>query len=100
MLYTSVYVCHPELENLKKNNWKLSQDNKSISRELVFKDFNKAFGFMTQVALQSERFNHHPEWFNVYNKVKITWSTHDLDGLSHHDLQMAQFCDEIYFKFN
>lgn len=101
MVYISVDISDPELENLKtKNNWKLSENNKSIKKEFIFKDFSAAFAFMTQIALKSEKLNHHPEWFNVYNKLQITWSTHELQGLSNQDLQMAQYCDEIYFKFN
>ena len=100
MVYISVDISDPELENLMKNDWKLSENNKKIRKEFIFKDFITTFAFMTQIALQSEKLNHHPEWFNVYNKVQITWSTHELDGLSRQDLQMAQYCDEFYFNFN
>ena len=100
MVYISVDISDLELENLMKNDWKLSENNKTIAKEFIFKDFITTFAFMTQIALQSEKLNHHPEWFNVYNKVQITWSTHELDGLSRQDLQMAQYCDEFYFKFN
>lgn len=100
MVYISVDISDPELENLMKNDWKLSENNKKIRKEFIFKDFITTFAFMTQIALQSEKLNHHPEWFNVYNKVQITWSTHELDGLSRQDLQMAQYCDKFYFKFN
>ncbi|XP_035998741.1 pterin-4-alpha-carbinolamine dehydratase 2 isoform X2 [Fundulus heteroclitus] len=54
-----------------------------------------AFGFMSRVALQAEKMNHHPEWFNVYNKVQITLSTHDCGGLSKRDIKMAKFIDKI-----
>ena len=100
MVYISVDISDLELENLMKNDWKLSENNKKIRKEFIFKDFITTFAFMTQIALQSEKLNHHPEWFNVYNKVQITWSTHELDGLSRQDLQMAQYCDEFYFNFN
>lgn len=53
----------------------------------------QAFGFMTQVALKSEKMNHHPEWFNVYNKVQVTLSTHDVSGLSLNDVNLALFLD-------
>ena len=59
-----------------------------------FKNFVQAFGFMTKVAIEAEKINHHPEWFNVYNKVQVTLSTHDLNGLSTYDVQMAQFMDK------
>ncbi|XP_039341296.1 pterin-4-alpha-carbinolamine dehydratase 2 isoform X2 [Mauremys reevesii] len=55
---------------------------------------NKAFGFMTRVALQAEKMNHHPEWFNVYNKVQITLISHDCGGLTKRDVKLAQFIDK------
>ncbi|CAG5871401.1 unnamed protein product [Menidia menidia] len=55
----------------------------------------EAFGFMSRVALQAEKMNHHPEWFNVYNKVQITLTTHDCGGLSKRDIKMAKFIDKI-----
>ena len=64
-------------------------DQQSISRELVFRDFNEAFGFMSRVALLAESRNHHPNWSNVYNRVSITLSTHDLGGLSDLDIELA-----------
>ncbi|XP_076848224.1 pterin-4-alpha-carbinolamine dehydratase-like [Brachyhypopomus gauderio] len=67
----------------------------AIYKEFVFKDFNQAFGFMSRVALQAEKMDHHPEWFNVYNKVQITLSTHDCGGLSQHDITLATFIDQV-----
>lgn len=67
-----------------------------ISREYVFKDFRAAFGFMTQVALMAERKCHHPEWSNVYNKVHITLTTHDLGGISKDDMHLARFADQVH----
>ncbi|XP_067319792.1 pterin-4-alpha-carbinolamine dehydratase 2 isoform X2 [Anolis sagrei] len=55
----------------------------------------KAFGFMTRIALQAEKMNHHPEWFNVYNKVQITLISHDCGGLSKRDVKLAQFIDKV-----
>ncbi|XP_040200691.1 pterin-4-alpha-carbinolamine dehydratase 2 isoform X3 [Rana temporaria] len=55
---------------------------------------NKAFGFMTRVALQAEKMNHHPEWFNVYNKVQITLTTHDCGKLTKKDVKLAQFIEK------
>lgn len=65
----------------------------AIQKEFLFKDFNQAFGFMTRVALKAEKMDHHPEWFNVYNKVQITLSTHDCSGLSDNDVQLANFIE-------
>ncbi len=70
-----------------------------ITRELSFDDFTQAFAFMTQVALHAEANNHHPEWFNVYNRVKITLTTHDADGLSLRDTTLAHTIDSIYQQF-
>ncbi len=74
--------------------WAMDASGSAISREYVFADFVQAFGFMTQVALAAERANHHPEWRNVYNRVHITWTTHDAGGLTANDMAMAKFCDE------
>ncbi|MDM0026732.1 4a-hydroxytetrahydrobiopterin dehydratase [Variovorax saccharolyticus] len=67
-----------------------------IKRELVFADFAQAFGFMTQLALAAEKRNHHPEWFNVYNRVDITLTTHDVDGISMRDIEMARLAERIH----
>ena len=66
-----------------------------MTRTLVFADFAQAFGFMAQVALIAERRNHHPEWFNVYNRVDITLTTHDVQGLSQRDLDLARAIDAV-----
>ncbi len=60
-----------------------------LHREFLFSDFSEAFGFMSRVALAAERMNHHPEWFNVWNRVSVDLSTHDLGGLSTWDLELA-----------
>lgn len=70
--------------------WSLRADGKAIEREFRFGDFNEAFGFMTRVALLADKVDHHPEWFNVYNRVEITLTTHDADGLSQRDADMAR----------
>lgn len=75
--------------------WELNENKKNISKEFVFKDFNEAWGFMSRIALKAENINHHPEWFNVYNKVQITLSTHDVDGLSDLDIDLANFINNL-----
>jgi 4a-hydroxytetrahydrobiopterin dehydratase len=75
-------------------SWRLDAQGKGIQRTLVFADFNQAFAFMTQVALVAEKQDHHPEWFNVYNRVEIRLSTHDAQGLTDRDFRLAQFIDE------
>jgi 4a-hydroxytetrahydrobiopterin dehydratase len=66
----------------------------AIVRTFRFKDFNEAFGFMTRVAIMADKLDHHPEWFNVYNRVEVVLTTHDADGVTELDVRMAQFMDE------
>jgi 4a-hydroxytetrahydrobiopterin dehydratase len=74
--------------------WQLSTERGGlIHRDFVFADFIQAFAFMTQVALMAEQRNHHPEWSNVYNRVSITLTTHDVGGLSTQDIALAQAID-------
>lgn len=81
------------LTPLKSTGWTVQSNRDAIYKEFTFGDFNEAFGFMTKVALQAEKMNHHPEWFNVYNKVNITLSSHDVNGLSRRDVKLATFID-------
>jgi 4a-hydroxytetrahydrobiopterin dehydratase len=74
-------------------DWTLVEGRDAISRTFRFADFNEAFGFMTRVALLADKMDHHPEWFNVYNRVEVTLSTHDADGLTELDLRLARFMD-------
>jgi 4a-hydroxytetrahydrobiopterin dehydratase len=81
-------------ENLSSvKDWALEAS--SIHKEFKFKSFIGAFGFMTQVALEAEKLNHHPEWKNTYNKVSITLSTHDAGGLTELDFKLAKLIDKI-----
>ncbi|XP_015171188.1 PREDICTED: pterin-4-alpha-carbinolamine dehydratase isoform X1 [Polistes dominula] len=83
------------LSPLLKSGWTVQAERDAIYKEFVFKNFNEAFGFMSRVALQSEKMNHHPEWFNVYNKVNMTLSTHDVNGLSQKDVDLATFVENV-----
>lgn len=65
----------------------------AIYKEFLFKDFNQAFGFMTHIALLADKMDHHPEWFNVYNKVQVTLATHDCGGLSMRDVKLGTFIE-------
>lgn len=76
--------------------WTLDAQAGAITREFVLADFMHAFAFMTQIAIAAEKHNHHPEWSNVYNKVRITWTTHDVQGLSSNDIAMARYCDQAF----
>ncbi|XP_027039448.1 pterin-4-alpha-carbinolamine dehydratase-like [Pocillopora damicornis] len=83
------------LSPLLKFGWTEVEGRDAIYKEFIFKDFNQAFGFMTRVGLQAEKMDHHPEWFNVYNKVQITLSTHDCGGLSEKDVKLANFIETV-----
>jgi 4a-hydroxytetrahydrobiopterin dehydratase len=78
------------LDPLFAAGWVLESDRDAITKTFTFRNFVEAFGFMTRVALWAEKLNHHPEWFNVYRKVTITLTTHDVDGLSELDVMLAQ----------
>jgi len=73
--------------------WHFDAQRHAIRRCLRFADFNAAFGFMTRMALEAERRNHHPEWFNVYNRVDIVFTTHDAGGLTERDIDFARWVD-------
>ena len=75
--------------------WKLVEGRDAITRTFRFKDFSEAWGFMARVALLAEAQDHHPEWFNVWNRVEITLSTHDAGGLSARDVRLAQAIDRL-----
>ncbi|MEZ5605554.1 MAG: 4a-hydroxytetrahydrobiopterin dehydratase [Burkholderiaceae bacterium] len=66
-----------------------------IAREYKFHDFAQAFGFMSQIAVIAESRNHHPEWFNVYNRVQVTLTTHDAGGLTMKDIELARTMDRV-----
>ena len=75
--------------------WKLVEGRDAITRSFRFKDFSEAWGFMARVALLAEAQDHHPEWFNVWNRVEITLSTHDAGGLSARDVRLAKAIDGL-----
>jgi len=94
-------VCKINLSNAlsELNNWNSTLDERdAITKEFKFEDFKSTFAFMTSVALKAEEIGHHPEWFNVYNKVIITLTTHDVKGLSDKDVILGQFIDNQYEK--
>jgi 4a-hydroxytetrahydrobiopterin dehydratase len=79
------------LKTLSK--WKAVKGRDAITRSFKFENFNEAFGFMTRAALLADKMDHHPEWFNVYNKVDVTLSTHDAGGVTQNDIDMATAMD-------
>ena len=77
-------------------DWKpLDGERDAIVRTFTFKDSNAAFAFMTRVAIQADKLDHHPEWFNVYNRVEVLLATHDADGVTELDVTLAKFMDEV-----
>ena len=93
--------CKLDFEEVLKNlnSWKVSHDGReAITKEFEFSDFKSAFSFMTKVALKAEELGHHPEWFNVYNKVSITLTTHDVKGMSEKDIKLGKYIDDQYEK--
>ncbi|MEX3808835.1 4a-hydroxytetrahydrobiopterin dehydratase [Paraburkholderia sp. BR13439] len=79
----------------KLDRWESVAERDAIRRSFEFADFNEAFGFMTRVAIKAQEMDHHPEWFNVYNKVDITLSTHEANGVTERDIALATFIDSV-----
>ena len=69
--------------------------NEKLHKEFLFDSFNQAFGFMTRAAMEIEKMNHHPEWFNVYNKIAIELMTHDAGGITKNDVNLAKILDSL-----
>ena len=83
------------LDPLLENGWSMVEGRDAIAKTYKFGDFVEAMGFMTRAALWAEKWNHHPEWFNVYNRVEVTLSTHDVGGLSALDVKLARKFDGL-----
>lgn len=80
---------------LRDSGWTLLENRDAIYKEFSFKSFNEAFGFMSRVALKAEKMDHHPEWSNCYNTVRVTLSSHDVEGLSDRDVKLARFMEKV-----
>jgi 4a-hydroxytetrahydrobiopterin dehydratase len=76
------------------SGWNEVEDRDAIAKSFRFADFNAAFAFMTRIAMQAEKMNHHPEWSNVYNRVEIVLTTHDAGGVTERDVTLARFIDQ------
>ena len=85
----------PEIQNTIEELGSWTVEHGKLHREYRFRNFVQAFGFMTQVALLAERAAHHPEWFNVYNKVVVDLTTHDARGITQKDLDLAREMEQI-----
>lgn len=81
------------LKNLK--GWSVVEGRDAIHKIFRFKGFNAAFGFMSRTAMMAEKMDHHPEWFNVYNRVEVTLTTHEAGSVTDKDIRLARFMDDI-----
>ena len=86
------------LKPLVDANWKILSERDAISKTYKFKNFNEAFSFMTSIAIFADKINHHPEWFNVYSRVDVVLTTHDLNGVSELDIKLAEHIDNFASK--
>ena len=75
--------------------WLQRSDRNTMEKKFLFKDFNEAFAFMSRVALKAEKMDHHPEWFNVYNRVEVILATHSAGGITMKDIELARFMDQV-----
>jgi len=87
----SAEIIDEELKNLK--GWTVA--NNKMHKEFEFIDFNQAFGFMTRAAMHIEKMNHHPEWFNVYNKIIVDLTTHEAGGITQNDISLAKILNSL-----
>jgi 4a-hydroxytetrahydrobiopterin dehydratase len=77
------------------SGWKAAEDGLAIEKTFRFTDFPTAFGFMSSMALHAEKHDHHPEWFNVYNRVEVRLTTHDAGGVTNKDIALAKAMDAL-----
>lgn len=84
-----------DLAALLQNGWAMTPDRDAIAKTYTFKNFIDAFGFMTRAAIWAEKWNHHPEWSNVYKTVDVTLTSHDINGLSQRDIKLAKKMDVL-----
>jgi 4a-hydroxytetrahydrobiopterin dehydratase len=77
------------------DGWAEVEGRDAIGKRFAFRDFSEAFGFMTRAALAAEKLDHHPEWFNVYNKVDVTLATHDAGGVTERDVELARIMNRL-----
>ena len=91
MMRLSQIDIEEELKNLP--GWSIV--NEKLHKEFQFESFNQAFGFMTRSAMEIEKMNHHPEWFNVYNKITIELTTHDAGGITKNDVNLAKILNSL-----
>ena len=89
----------PDIAAAQLDGWSVAEGREAIAKEFRFEDFQRAFAFMTQVALYAEKRDHHPEWTNVYNRVSVTLTTHDAGGVTSKDIDLARAIDAAARQF-
>ena len=82
------------------NKWEFINNNNKVRKLFKFKSFSEAFSWMTEVAFDAEKLDHHPDWTNVYNKVDVTLSTHDQNKVTSKDLSLAEIMEKTFVKYN
>ena len=90
-----IRLSQSDIDNELKNLAGWSIVNEKLHKEFQFDSFNQAFGFMTRAAMEIEKMNHHPEWFNVYNKITIELTTHDAGGITKNDVHLAKILNSM-----
>ena len=88
-------LSHIDIDEHLKNLPGWSIVNEKLHKEFQFENFNQAFGFMTRAAMEIEKMNHHPEWFNVYNRITIELTTHDAGGITKNDVNLAKILNSL-----
>ena len=95
MWHSMIRLSQLDIEEQLKNLSGWSVVNEKLYKEFQFDSFNQAFGFMTRAAMEIEKMNHHPEWFNVYNKITIELTTHDAGGITKNDINLAKILNSL-----
>ena len=90
-----IKLSESSIEEKLKNLPGWSVKNDKLHKEFQFNDFNQAFGFMTRAAMEIEKMNHHPEWFNVYNRILVELTTHDVGGITDNDVNLARILNSL-----
>ena len=90
-----IKLSESSIEEKLKNLPGWSVKNDKLYKEFQFNDFNQAFGFMTRAAMEIEKMNHHPEWFNVYNRIVVELTTHDVGGITDNDVNLARILNSL-----
>ena len=83
-----------------KNKWNFIDNDKKVNKLFNFKSFSEAFSWMTEVAFEAEKIDHHPDWTNIYNKVDVTLTTHDQNEITSKDLSLAEIMEKTFVKYN